>query len=82
MFVDFNLVYLFNPCVLFDFCVFDDFCVMNETLRCSLRIRRGNLTDSIAVVAEGGGDGGFGTASGFKKENVNCALIEGVNCAS
>ena len=40
--------------------------------------------DSIAVVAEGGGDDGSGTSmrSGFRKEGINCALIEGVICAS
>ena len=58
------------------------FRVTYETLRCLLRIRRDNLTDSIAVVVDGGGDGGFGTESDFKKESANCALIEGVNCAS
>ena len=36
--------------------------------------------DSIAVVAEDGGDRGFGISTGsvFKKEGVNCALIEDV----
>ena len=43
--------------------------------------------DSIAVVAEmveGCGDGSstISIGSGFRKECVNCALIEGVYCAS
>ena len=46
------------------------FHVICETLRCSFRIRRGNLTDSIAVVADGGGDGGFRTGSDFRKESA------------
>ena len=46
------------------------FRVTCDTLRCSLRIRRGNLIDSIAVVADGGGDGGFRTGSGFRKESA------------
>ena len=60
------------------------FRVTNETLRCSFRIRRGNLTDSIAVEADGcgDGDGSFGMGFGFRMESTNCALIEGVNCAS
>ena len=45
------------------------FRVTCETLR-SLRIRRGNLTDSIAVVADGGGDGDFRTESDFRKESA------------
>ena len=77
---DFNLVCLwvsvclFNSCVLFGFWCFGDFRVTNETLRCLLRIRRDNLTDSTAVVADGGGDGGFGTGSGFRKESANRAV--------
>ena len=39
-------------------------------LRCSIRIRRGNLIDSIAVVADGGGNDGFRTGSGFRKESA------------
>ena len=58
------------------------FRVTNETLCCSFRIRRRNLTDSIVVEADGGGDGGFGTGFGFIMESANYALIEGVNCAS
>ena len=65
-----GFVCLFNPCVLFGFWCFGDFRVTNETLRCLLRIRRGNLTDSIAVVADGGGDGDFRTESDFRKESA------------
>ena len=56
------------------FGVFGDFRVTNETLRCLIRIRRGNLTDSTVVVADGGGDSGFGTGSGFRKESANRAV--------
>ena len=51
------------------FCVLAIFRVTCETLR-SLHIRRGNLTDSIAVVADGGGDGDFTIGSGFRKESA------------
>ena len=61
-------------CLIHVFClvfgVFGNFRVTNETFRCLLRIRRGTLIDSIVVVADGGGDGGFGTKSGFRKESA------------
>ena len=55
-------------CLVFDFLAI--FRVTCDTLRCLLRIRRGNLIDSIAVVADGGGDDGFRTGSGFRKESA------------
>ena len=69
----FVCVYLF-VCLIPVFClvfgVLGDFHVTCDTFRCSLRIRRGNLIDSIAVVADGGGDDGFRTGSGFRKESA------------
>ena len=72
----FVCVYLF-VCLIPVFCLvlvfFAIFHVICEMLHCSLHIlhiRRGNLTDSIAVVADGGGDDGFRTRSGFRKENA------------
>ena len=69
----FVCVYLFVyliPVFCLIFGVYGGFRVTCDTFRCSLRIRRGNLIDSIAVVADGGGDGGFRTGPGFRKESA------------